>query len=127
MGYLGYSIGRWRHFMSYGYSIQGRIHDIALLTGGSLRQPGSPDARAFAFRVYRYINLAHLLCYKTKSSWLQEIGTEEMMQLGLLTEQERAILEPMQNKVRPADPRALEPAGSRSAQMPAPTTRPHSI
>mmetsp|Transcript_28849 Transcript_28849/g.88450 ORF Transcript_28849/g.88450 Transcript_28849/m.88450 type:complete len:696 (-) Transcript_28849:628-2715(-) len=101
MGYLGYSIGRWRQFLNYGYSIQGRIHDIALLTGGSLLSPGADEnSRRFAYRIYRYLNLVHLLCYKTKSSWLSELGTDDLIALGLLTPDERAILEPMANKMR---------------------------
>ena len=92
---------RWRQFLNYGYSIQGRIHDIALLTGGSLLSPGADEnSRRFAYRIYRYLNLVHLLCYKTKSSWLSELGTDDLIALGLLTPDERAILEPMANKMR---------------------------
>jgi hypothetical protein len=100
IGYVGYSVGRWRKFQSYGYSIQGRIHDIGAMVGGSLKQPEQPETKEFAFRIYRYLNLVHLLVYKSKSPWLCDLTSDDMVSLGLLTREEVKVLEPMKNKMR---------------------------
>jgi len=100
IGYVGYAVGRWRKFQSYGYSMQGRIHDIGMMVGGSLKQPEQPETQQFAFRIYRYLNLVHLMVYKSKSAWLSELTSGHIVSLGLLTPEEVKILEPMKNKMR---------------------------
>ena len=99
--YLGYAIVRWRSFITIGYGIQGRIHDIALMTGGSLLRPAHPQSRIVAFRLYRYLNMAHLLCYQAKHPWLAKLNPEtSYVRMGLLTPGELQILLPMKNKMR---------------------------
>ena len=100
-GYVGYAVVRWREFVQIGYRIQGRIHDVALICGGALARPHEDASKQLAFRLYRYLNLAHFLCYATKHEWFKRLETlSTCVRLGLLTEAERAYLGPMANKQR---------------------------
>lgn len=100
-GYAAYAIVRWRSFVTTSYAIQGRIHDVALVVGGAIARPSELRSRQMAFRLYRYLNLVHLLCYMSKHEWLKKLTLEtNFVQLGLLTPIECAVLEPMKNKKR---------------------------
>ena len=100
IGYLKYSIVRWSDFIGLGYSIQGRINDIGLLVGGALLNPNSLESRQLAFKVYRHLNLAHLINYKAKSVWLSQLTEEDLVTLGLLTVEELKILTAVKIKKR---------------------------
>ena len=41
--------------------IQGCIKTNSLLIGASLRNPGNVESKALAFKIYRYITVAHIL------------------------------------------------------------------
>lgn len=100
VGYLGYTVSRWRGFLSTAYSIQGRIHDLANIVGGALCEPSSAASRAFAFRVYRYLQLVHILCYQPRDPRLKCTNLDNYVELGLLTKDEKLILEPAATKQR---------------------------
>lgn len=100
-GYAAYAIVRWRDFVLTSYAIQGRIHDIALICGGALANPSELRSRRLMFRLYRYLNAVHLLCYQNKHEWLRRLNIEtSCVKLGLLTPEESRILWPMANKAR---------------------------
>ena len=100
-GYVGYAVVRWREFVKIGYSIQGRIHDVALICGGAIANPHERASRELAFKLYRYLNLAHFLCYQSKHEWLRRLAADQTcVRLGLLTEAEAKVLSPMANKMR---------------------------
>ena len=65
IGFLNYYVNRWSLFMKLGYSIQGRMQDVGLLVGGGLTDV--PEARKSAFKIYRLLNLAHMLTYKVSA------------------------------------------------------------
>jgi hypothetical protein len=100
IGYVGYTVSRWRDFQNANLCIQGALHNVSAMVGSSFKRPDDPDTQQFLFRIYRYLNLLHLLVYKSKSPWLADLTSEHIIQLGLLTGEEIKILEPMQNKMR---------------------------
>jgi len=100
IGYVGYIVTRWQNYQSLGFGVQGRIHDIGVMVGGSLKQPEQPETQQFVFRIYRYLNLVHLLLYKTKNAWFSDLTSEDYVSLGLMTPEEAQILEPMDNMMR---------------------------
>jgi len=100
LGYVGYTMSRWRGFISMSYSIQGRIHDVSLMIGGAIIDASKRESREFAFKVYRYLTLAHLLVYKAKHPWLEALSMDDLVTLGLLTADEARCLAPAKNKMR---------------------------
>eukprot|EP00930_Biecheleria_cincta_P039858 TRINITY_DN27358_c0_g1_i1.p1 TRINITY_DN27358_c0_g1~~TRINITY_DN27358_c0_g1_i1.p1 ORF type:complete len:878 (+),score=132.75 TRINITY_DN27358_c0_g1_i1:97-2730(+) len=102
LGYVGFTISRWRDFLNIGYSIQGRIHDVSLMVGGAIADPSSEACKRLAFNVYRYLTVVHLFVYKSKHPWLAELTMDDIIALGLLTEAEVRRLKPADNKMRDA-------------------------
>jgi hypothetical protein len=99
-GYLGYSVTLWRRFVEQGTLIQGRIHDICIMLGGSIIDPYDIDTRKFLYRIYRYVTVAHFLCYSSLNKKLSEKKIEDLVDYGLLTANEVQILQVADNKAR---------------------------
>jgi hypothetical protein len=97
--YLTYGVAHWRHFLSTGYAIQGSIHSIALLVGCSVLK-ADDDTKAHLFKIYRLLNLAHFLTYRSRSAWLSAISDEDLVRLGLLKKDELEVLLPAGRKMR---------------------------
>ena len=98
IGYLSYANNRWNNFVRMCYSIQGRIHDVAVICGGAALDGGQPQTRAILFRIYRYLNLTHFLAFQKRNIWLAEASLDDLIEIGLLTEAEKRILEPAKRK-----------------------------
>jgi hypothetical protein len=58
------------------------------------------ESRQLAYKVYRYLNLVHLLHYQGKSVWLSQLDEDHLVTLGLLTVAELKALSPAKNKKR---------------------------
>jgi len=101
-GYIAYMVARWRDFFVNCHTIQARIHDVALLTGSSPTFPVSHPVRQKLYKIYRYLNLVHALCYKSVSPTVGplQIETDFVDRLGLLLPEEVEVLLPMDNKIR---------------------------
>lgn len=93
IGYLAYTVGRWRGFMWLGLTVQGKMHNMGVILGGSFCQPETREARELAFRLYRYLTLCHVLLYKMHSSWLNHTTWADLVSLGLATHDEVKTLE----------------------------------
>lgn len=100
LGYVGFTVNRWRSFLNLGYSIQGRIHDVSLMVGGGIVDPSDMKCRQLAFNVYRYLVLVHILLYKEKTPWLQALSMDDFVVLGLLTDAEKQFIMASKNKMR---------------------------
>lgn len=99
LGYVGYAIQRWRSFQATCYSIQGALCNVSLMVGGSLVDPSSPESKQLAFRVYRYLQVIHLLVYKDRNAWYKLLRMEDFETMGLLTAEEIRVLKPADNKM----------------------------
>jgi len=99
-GYLGYSVTLWRRFVEQGTLIQGRLHDVCILVGGAVIDPTDEKTRKSLYRIYRYITVAHFLCYSSLSESLSKKSLSDLMVHGLLLQNEVNILEQSGNKTR---------------------------
>jgi hypothetical protein len=101
IGYMGVETKKWIDLVRKACYVQGRLHDIVMSVGTSVVNPDDPETRAFLYRVFRYLNVAHSMCYKDLSKNLKELTIPgAYVRLGLLTEHEWNILEPAKNKMR---------------------------
>ena len=98
LGYVGYAIDRWRSFQNICYSIQGALCNTALIVGGSLTEPHGEACKQLAFRIYRYLQLVHLLAYLKRNAWYKLLTMTDFVELGLLTNEELKLLLPADNK-----------------------------
>ena len=99
-GYLGYSVTLWRRFVEQGTLIQGRLHDICIMVGGSIINPKNTDTRKLIYRIYRYVTVSHFLCYSSLNENLSNKKLENLIHFGLLTPEEVSILNVSDNKKR---------------------------
>ena len=99
LGYVGYSITRWRAFQIYCYNLQNSLGNAALKVGSTLKSPSDERCKRLAFRVYRYLQVIHLLVHKQRNHWYQHLTMEDFIALGLLTEAEVKALEPADTKM----------------------------
>ena len=95
IGFLGFAVNRWLSFQATEYCIQGRTQDVGLLIGGAVVRPKSHSSRELAFRLYRYLNLTHMFAYGSlgKCPWFSEVSMQQLVALGLATEEEATLLE----------------------------------
>ena len=59
------------------HSIQGRMNDIGMLCGAATDRNPSIEARKKLYKIYRYLTLIHVLCYKDLSPTLKEFIFEK--------------------------------------------------
>lgn len=102
VGYLGFVVQRWRAFMVNCHTVQANLHGVALLCGGSTIGTPSMEIRKQLFKIYRYLNLIHALCYKKISPTIGalDIKIDFVNTLGLLTPTEAQVLLVADNKMR---------------------------
>lgn len=99
-GYLSYSVTLWRRFVEQGTLIQGRLHDMCIMIGGAVTDSNDEDTRRLLYRIYRYVTVAHFLCYSSLNKKLSNIKLSGLINLGLLTSDEVNILDASYNKER---------------------------
>jgi hypothetical protein len=71
LGYLGYTVGRWRHIFELTLLIQGGVVIPSQVISGAILDHHKEESRQLAWRVYRYLNVAHILCYKNMHQYLK--------------------------------------------------------
>jgi hypothetical protein len=99
-GYLGYSVTLWRRFVEQGTFIQGRLHDVCIMVGGAVIDSSDKETRKSLYRVYRYLTVAHFLCYKSLKENYVDKTFDDLVHCGLLTQNEMKVLEVSENKAR---------------------------
>lgn len=84
------------------HKIQGRLCDISMLIGASVGPCPSLAVRKRLFKIYRYINLAHAVTFKSVSPTLSHLSfeTDFVDKLGLLTRKEAEDLMSADNMPR---------------------------
>ena len=104
VGYIGYVVERWRLFMRNCHETQAKIHDVALLCGGSILGSPTTKIRRKLYRIYRYLNLIHALTFKSVSPTLgpMDLEIDFVRTLRLLEVDEADELLAMGNKQRDA-------------------------
>ena len=87
VGYIGFVVERWRNWMVNCHVTQARLHDVAMICGGCVSPNPSKQVRARLYKIYRYCNVMHAVCYKSASPILcsMDIETDFVNKLGLLT------------------------------------------
>ena len=100
-GFLTYVASLWRRFVEMGTYVQGKIHKTAILAGGAVVDPACEKTKARMWKLYRYLNVAHLLCYYNIAPHLHKsLELDGLVGLGLLTHSELRLLLPHKNKMR---------------------------
>lgn len=102
VGYINFIVERWRAFLTNCHGIQGTIHNIGMLCGGSVSTPVSPSTRQKLFKIYRFLNLVHAMCLQSMSPTLKDLSleTDFVEKLQLLTYDEMKLMKTMDNKMR---------------------------
>ena len=101
LGLLGFFLGRWRNFIFAAWRVEGRLKDLSIMIGSSVVDPNDPRSKEFLFRYYRYIVAVMALQYKTLiTDFKGGIPFPKMLELGMLTPEEVALLEPTGSRAR---------------------------
>ena len=96
-GYVLYSAQRWREYLLNAYEVSHAIQDLGLLLCGAFHRPADAESQALFYRVYRYLNVAHLLTHQQVSPVLDELQVDlEFVRMGLLTKTEARMLLPLE-------------------------------
>ena len=90
MGYVVYAVGRWRSFQEAGFTVIGKLNNLALLVGSAVKDRNNEASMQLCYRVYRYLATAHMLLYKTvqNQGWFGALTLQDLVENGLLTQQE---------------------------------------
>jgi len=95
LAYTAFLVERWRKFVITCHQIQGRIHDVGILTGSLVRVPVPLAARKQLYRIYRHLTMVHIVCFASfVPSWAKsdEDISDFGARIGLLTEEEAALV-----------------------------------
>ena len=93
IAYMAFLVGRWRKFMECAHFIQGKNHNLGLLCGG-LPTPAlsmKPSVQKKMYRVYRLINVLHMVHYRSFSPSLRTVELEDFVTTLNLLEEDEAI------------------------------------
>jgi len=92
---IGQDVSRWLQWLKTMFSVQGRLHDVALVVASSYRKLNDPvvgkEQRQMLFKWYRYLNAIHYLAY---FKLVPSVGTSpdqvvhDLRNVGLLKESE---------------------------------------
>jgi hypothetical protein len=103
--YFFRGVNKWMNLVDQCFSMQGKVHDIALLIGSGMQNVAedTPEARrrrAVLFRIYRYLNCFHAWTYCGADPRIKDADSllNAMLDAGLLTEEEVAEVTPMEKK-----------------------------
>lgn len=105
IAYMAFLVGRWRKFMECTHFIQGRIHNLGLLCGGlpTTTMSMKPSVQKKMYRIYRLINVLHMIHYRSFSPSLQTVELEDFVTtLNLLEEDEAIAVGLFEGKAREA-------------------------
>jgi len=100
---FAFLVDRWQRFMMSCHTIQGRLQGIGNLCGSFPTSPMTKLSKGKLYTIYRYLNVIHILCYKSFSPSLNVLDDDIFIfatKLKLLTTDEAGIISSMENKVR---------------------------
>lgn len=92
IGYLGFVVAKWQKWLRICHAIQGKSQSIALMVGSHITDPSDAATRFALFHIWRYLSLVNFVCYKSLSQPLRDCTPDNLIALGLLTEDEADIL-----------------------------------
>lgn len=103
-GHLAFYVQRWRQFIFAAWSAEGRLKDLGIIIGCSVRNANDLATRKLMFKIYRYMVLAMMLQYRKIIPRLQSLTDQDLLseceRLGLLTDDERPVLQPSGTRMR---------------------------
>ena len=100
LGLLSYVTSRWRDWHHNCQRVQGRLQNIGLTVGISITEQPDEETKELVYDLYRYLNAVHKMNYQSVTPHLECLPSAGFVKLGLLTQGEMALLEPMGNKQR---------------------------
>lgn len=80
------------------WDLQGNLNDTSLLVATSVSPPNDRVAMAVNYRMYRYLNVVHFLCYHNLATDYHADTIEDIFLCGLLTKEEKMLLHQSSNK-----------------------------
>jgi len=105
LGLLGTFVSRWKSFFFAAWNIEGRMKDMSMILGSSVVTANERTTRKM-FRCYRYLCAIMAVQYKTLLRPMQPAGADmavtlgKLVELGLLTDEEKGLLLPSGSRVR---------------------------
>jgi len=105
VNHCAFYIQRWRNFILHAWEIEGFVLDLGIIIGSDARDPDDPASRRLLFKIYRYMVLAMALQYREILPALKDSGPylcHTLHNLGLLTPEEAAVLQPQSTRMRDA-------------------------
>ena len=100
LGLLSYVTSRWRDWHHNCQRVQGRLQNIGLTVGISITEQPDEETKELVYDLYRYLNAVHKMNYQSVTPHLECLLSAGFVKLGLLTQGEMVLLEPMGNKQR---------------------------
>ena len=100
LGLLSYVTMRWREWLVNCHTVQAQLHNIGLMVGVSITAQPDEQTKELVYDLYRYLNAIHKMVYQSVTPHLECLPSAGFVKLGLLTQGEMALLEPMGNKQR---------------------------
>ena len=100
LGLLSYVTMRWREWLVNCHTVQAQLHNIGLMVGVSITAQPDEQTKELVYDLYRYLNAIHKMVYQSVTPHLECLPSAGFVKLGLLTQGEMALLEPMANKQR---------------------------
>ena len=100
MFFLTTSVARWRNIKTSVFGMQGKIHAFSLSLAA---QPwGEWGKTEILWRFFRRLNAVHYLEYRTVAAVYKKTSLEDLVEAGLLTEDELELLKSDPSKELPA-------------------------
>jgi len=94
-------VDRWREWMVNCHVIQGKMHDIGMLCGGSFASPPTRQQKELLYDIYRLLNAVHAVNYHSVSPYLSTLELKDFCdKLHLLTVDELNNLSKYKRKFR---------------------------
>lgn len=91
--YINQKLSWFMNIINLAWSVQGKLNNIALELGTTLRPHDSPGHMRIKFVFFRYLNLIHFLLYKAIAVGYESITLDDLSRCGLVVGQEQALLE----------------------------------
>jgi len=82
--YINQRLSWFFEVMNHVWACGGRLHDLALLVGGSLPEHNDEGIVEVKWELYRYLNCFHLFTYRPYTSRFKNLTVDDMVEVGLL-------------------------------------------
>jgi len=92
--YMNQKMAWFNSVIDESWGVQGKMADLALTLSSCARDCDDSDVRAAKYRLYRYLNVAHLCLYRTVSAnEMSRVTLDDVLNIGLLTPAETKALQ----------------------------------